>query len=140
MVIVESWRQESAHQTTEHPRPLPAYRHGASQQGKNSRALLLTSGGAAVACPQCYLLTDKKEVCSCGCSTLAAHHHVASSSQTAIGWHLSGSVKKSFSDRTQEPRGVAANWEKDNVGGTRGAVGGLKRWHHLGWERGGAGK
>ncbi|KAJ4926901.1 hypothetical protein JOQ06_014645 [Pogonophryne albipinna] len=80
------------------------------------------------------------EVCSCGCSTLAAHHHVASSSQAAIGWHLWGSVKKSFSDRTQEPRGVAANWEKDNVGGTRGALGALKRWHHLGWERGGAGK
>lgn len=43
-----------------------------------------------------------------------------------------GSVRKSFSDRTQEPRGAAGNWEKDNVGGTRRAVvsGGLERRHH----------
>lgn len=48
---------------------------------------------------------------------------MAPSSQATIGWHLWGSVKKSFSDRTQEPRGVAGNWEKDKVGGTRRAVG-----------------
>ncbi|KAF1391691.1 hypothetical protein PFLUV_G00044710 [Perca fluviatilis] len=82
---------------------------------------------------------DVWEVCSCGRLTLAAQHHVAPSSQAAIGWHLWGSVKKSFSDRTQEPRGVAGNWEKDNVGGTRRVVGGLKRWHHHDCESGDAG-
>lgn len=43
-----------------------------------------------------------------------------------------GSVRKSFSDRTQEPRGAAGNWEKDNVGATRRAVvlGGFERRHH----------
>lgn len=34
-----------------------------------------------------------------------------------------GSVRKSFSDRTQEPREAAGNWEKDNVGATSGSVG-----------------
>lgn len=33
-------------------------------------------------------------------------------------------MKQSSSDRAQEPRGVAGNWEKDNVSGTRIAAGG----------------
>lgn len=42
-----------------------------------------------------------------------------------------GSVRKSFSDRTQEPKGAAGNQEKDNVGGTRRVVvvGGFQRRH-----------
>lgn len=35
-------------------------------------------------------------------------------------------MKRSFSDRTQEPRGVPENWEKDNVDRTRRTVGGLR--------------
>ncbi|CAB1432089.1 unnamed protein product [Pleuronectes platessa] len=79
------------------------------------------------------------EVCCGGRVTLAVHRHVPPPSEATIGWHLWGSVKDSFSDRTQEPRGVAGNWEKDNVGGTRRAVGGLKRWHPRGCGCGGAG-
>lgn len=47
------------------------------------------------------------------------------SSHAAIGWHLWGSVKKSVSDSTQVPKGVAGDWEKDNVGGSRRAVVGV---------------
>ncbi|KAL6112101.1 uncharacterized protein ACO6RY_08934 [Pungitius sinensis] len=73
-----------------------------------------------------------REVCTCWCLTLVTHRHVTISSHAAIGWHLWGSVKKSFSDSTQVPKGVAGDWEKDNVGGTR-------RWHHHSFERRGSG-
>lgn len=46
---------------------------------------------------------------------------------------------KAFLTGPRSPEEFAGNWEKDNVGGTRRAVGELERWHHHDCESGGAG-
>lgn len=74
-------------------------------------------------------------VSAIGCTP--SHEHLLP--RLPLAGTCGGSVKKSFSDRTQEPRGAPGNWEKDNVGGTRSGgrvpeMASLRLWVRSCWD------